>query len=472
MSHENYVDPQLSSLLRGMGAPKNMPGDGASVLEDVTLPDMDGWEEGLISVLREELDVGFEDEQDLWMPLHAWRMLTKARVQEALPILIDILLGADVEDDWNLSEIPAMLSLFGKDAAHQLVHTLRDSRPHKVATFAMIGVVDALRMTALRDASTRDFVCSELRAVLRHADVYSPGVNAFIIDALCVLKDLPSIKEIEKAFARDLVDLQVVDWKCVHSAFGSRVPTRAPPPSLKPPLGTFDGDEWMSRNLMIIASRFDIDSLKFFLLGSILDVSGVSPQKQLAEVMFDKDGNPTEFVTSGQEVNFYRNFFGLWNILTSYQDKLFEMPVEKITAEIWKDEPLLEQVSADLMLLKHLMWMGNFLQGLDFGRTLDVTFLEPKGRVLLEKIEHFISVASPLAGTFHSTKMELDRKRELVSTMRDDWARHYLEFAGNMVHARMTALPQKKFKVHNPSVARNDYCPCGSGKKYKNCCLQ
>ena len=116
------------------------------------------------------------------------------------------------------------------------------------------------------------------------------------------------------------------------------------------------------------------------------------------------------------------------------------------------------------------MWMGNFLQGLDFGRTLDVTFLEPKGRVLLEKIEHFISVASPLAGTFHSTKMELDRKRELVSTMRDDWARHYLEFAGNMVHARMTALPQKKFKVHNPSVARNDYCPCGSGKKYKKCC--
>ena len=54
MSNEYYVDPQLSSLLRGMGAPKNMPGDWASVLDDVTLPDMDGWEEGLIRVLREE----------------------------------------------------------------------------------------------------------------------------------------------------------------------------------------------------------------------------------------------------------------------------------------------------------------------------------------------------------------------------------------------------------------------------------
>lgn len=24
----------------------------------------------------------------------------------------------------------------------------------------------------------------------------------------------------------------------------------------------------------------------------------------------------------------------------------------------------------------------------------------------------------------------------------------------------------------NPKIGRNDPCPCGSGKKYKNCCLQ
>jgi hypothetical protein len=472
MSYDYCVDPQLSTLLRGMGAPKNMLADVASVLDDVTLPDMNGWEEGLISVLKEELNIGFEDEQDLWVPLHAWRMLTKARVKDAIPFLIGILVESDVDDDWNLSEIPAMLALFGADAAHQLVPALRDSPPHAAATFAMIGVVDALRMIALRDASTRDFICGELRAELSRADVYSPAVNAFIIDALCVLKDIPSIKEIKKAFAEDLVELQVVDWKSVCSAFGPRVPARAPPPSPKPLLGAFDGDEWMSRNLMIIDSRFDIDSLKFFLLGSILDVSGVSPQKQLAAVMSDRDGKPTEFVTSGQESNFYRNFFGLWNVLTSYQNKLFEIPVEKLKAEISEAAHVLEQVSTDLMLLKHLSWMGYFIQGLDVGRTLEVTFLEPKGRVLLEKIERFISEAAPLAGTCDCPRMELDRKRELVSTMVDDWTRHYLEFAGNMVQARMTTVPQKKFKVHNSSVARNDYCPCGSNKKYKNCCLQ
>jgi uncharacterized protein YchJ len=27
-------------------------------------------------------------------------------------------------------------------------------------------------------------------------------------------------------------------------------------------------------------------------------------------------------------------------------------------------------------------------------------------------------------------------------------------------------------QVHSPKVGRNDPCPCGSGKKYKNCCLR
>ena len=31
-------------------------------------------------------------------------------------------------------------------------------------------------------------------------------------------------------------------------------------------------------------------------------------------------------------------------------------------------------------------------------------------------------------------------------------------------------LPNKPFSRATPKVGRNDPCPCGSGKKYKNCC--
>jgi preprotein translocase subunit SecA len=34
--------------------------------------------------------------------------------------------------------------------------------------------------------------------------------------------------------------------------------------------------------------------------------------------------------------------------------------------------------------------------------------------------------------------------------------------------------PQKMEPIRNrnPKVGRNDPCPCGSGKKYKNCCMR
>ncbi|BEP30313.1 SEC-C metal-binding domain-containing protein [Helicovermis profundi] len=32
-------------------------------------------------------------------------------------------------------------------------------------------------------------------------------------------------------------------------------------------------------------------------------------------------------------------------------------------------------------------------------------------------------------------------------------------------------LPDKPFSVKKNKIGRNDPCPCGSGKKYKKCCL-
>lgn len=36
---------------------------------------------------------------------------------------------------------------------------------------------------------------------------------------------------------------------------------------------------------------------------------------------------------------------------------------------------------------------------------------------------------------------------------------------------RLASMPKKPFVREEPRVGRNDPCPCGSGKKYKKCCL-
>lgn len=36
---------------------------------------------------------------------------------------------------------------------------------------------------------------------------------------------------------------------------------------------------------------------------------------------------------------------------------------------------------------------------------------------------------------------------------------------------RLASMPKQPFIREEPRVGRNDPCPCGSGKKYKKCCL-
>jgi uncharacterized protein YecA (UPF0149 family) len=33
------------------------------------------------------------------------------------------------------------------------------------------------------------------------------------------------------------------------------------------------------------------------------------------------------------------------------------------------------------------------------------------------------------------------------------------------------AQPPETYRRSEPKIGRNDPCPCGSGKKYKHCCL-
>lgn len=41
----------------------------------------------------------------------------------------------------------------------------------------------------------------------------------------------------------------------------------------------------------------------------------------------------------------------------------------------------------------------------------------------------------------------------------------------NKIEQLKAYMAAKKQKVREYNISRNDKCPCGSGKKYKNCCL-
>ena len=47
----------------------------------------------------------------------------------------------------------------------------------------------------------------------------------------------------------------------------------------------------------------------------------------------------------------------------------------------------------------------------------------------------------------------------------------FLRVDGRWLYTREARLGPAPFKSAAPKVGRNDPCPCGSGKKYKHCCL-
>ncbi len=47
----------------------------------------------------------------------------------------------------------------------------------------------------------------------------------------------------------------------------------------------------------------------------------------------------------------------------------------------------------------------------------------------------------------------------------------FLRTNGTWLYTREARLGPAPFKSATPKVGRNDPCPCGSGKKYKQCCL-
>lgn len=67
------------------------------------------------------------------------------------------------------------------------------------------------------------------------------------------------------------------------------------------------------------------------------------------------------------------------------------------------------------------------------------------------------------------TNEQMIHLQQLSDSMQDHMIKGDLNQEAIMPNA---FVPRKKQIVKDYHVGRNDDCPCGSGKKYKNCCLK
>lgn len=121
-------------------------------------------------------------------------------------------------------------------------------------------------------------------------------------------------------------------------------------------------------------------------------------------------------------------------------------------------------------------WSGNVpdLSGrLGFGedRTIFIGFLDGinesiKTRLDLDSIDEQSSVV---------LDVDYEKLYWNMHEAKADWLYKLKEWDQVIDESRRNELA-KQYRtskiVHNEKIGRNDACPCGSGKKYKNCCLK
>lgn len=121
----------------------------------------------------------------------------------------------------------------------------------------------------------------------------------------------------------------------------------------------------------------------------------------------------------------------------------------------------------------------------EFNGFLVWDIIELRGRELLDKVEKLYAkgyVAEGVVGTLENAKKDIsskpkyDYKKQLTSIYEKyDELNNVTSSKGNHENAfpqiPESSTPKIKQVESSSKIGRNDPCPCGSGKKYKKCCL-
>lgn len=424
----------------------------------------------LTTLVRLDSERKMDGEEKFWLPVHAWRILSQRRAAQALPHLIETLISAHDEDDWTRDELPRAIAKFGGDAIPQLKSALFENTIFREDVWNYVGIVATLEEIGKNFPEQRKVVSQILRDRLREPELNSPTLNAFLVSSLVDLKDIESAPEIEDAYSKDLVDVEIHDWAYVHEKLSplAPLPQAVSKKEYSPTDFSYSGDERFQKLLKSVGSAFNTDELRCFLLGSVLAIDLVPPSQLISEVLIDFDGDEIEFETEGQATYFTRELLGLWNEISKYQDKPYKLPSLECE-HIHHGSECDEKAEWSVYSFRQRMQLEHFLGGLETGGTKAESFEDETAAEFITCLKNKLEALDTL-----EKKRDEDRTeptKDLIAEIRTYWDSNYLTFAESCKKERLRVMERREFVKAHRKVGRNDACPCGSGKKFKKCCL-
>ncbi len=394
------------------------------------------------------------DSHEVWVPNHAWRALGQIGCSQAVEPLLLLLEQTFVEDVWAVEELPVVMAMIGSEAIEPLARYLGNNSHSEEARMM---VAESLKSVAESMPASREQVVAVLADYLGKPDKNQTELNGIVVCCLLDLKARSAIEPIRELYASGAVDISYAgDLEDVEIALGYRegratpqpryghahgslqraiAPVTAPNVNLDEEIAhyfaTYGGD-----SAIITVSELD----GFF---AALGCSPAAiPPSQWLSAMWGGDECMPEWPSRDEANNFISAVMVTYNRVVQALNSDTYAPLFSEKSNNGKRTTVADE------------WCRGFMRGLDLWHTLSATdalFLKER----LQPIHFFIR---DTATTTMSAAAIAHQQTAIASSVRYMY-QHWLSERG--------AMPVRA----EPKIGRNDPCPCGSGKKFKKCCL-
>lgn len=226
------------------------------------------------------------------------------------------------------------------------------------------------------------------------------------------------------------------------------------------------GDKEMRLLLDKAGAKLRLSEVYGLIYGGLAAPHPVLPMDYL-EVIFGKE---REAHLADQEVKkVFDNMQALWNIFTQWNPETDPIALPDLG---YTDnyEGIVERLRDNSSLIEF------FIKGLDMGHAAENDFGEG-GIAALKQLSEINALMHQYADTIENEKLKdgkPEKETEQVNQMEELSAQYISTMTNSLKEARMLVKRQMDMMsddtMKDKKVPRNDPCPCGSGKKYKNCC--
>ena len=387
--------------------------------------------------------------------VHAWRVLGQLGSSEAIAPLVE-LFGLLCDDDLALMEIPVVMGMLGEPAIGPLEACFRDTG---LGEYARCMASEGLKEIALLYPDQREAVVTVLTDYLRDPDAAALVVNASGVAILMDLKATESMDVVRSLYERGLAEIGFCgDIEDVEIGFGLRKNRSTPRPGY-----------WETKQVSDYGSDADDDGdvIEYFLGryghgDSVRDISEldgfltaigcapelIKPSRWLPAIWGGEKGAP-----AWQSVEEAQTFTTA--VTVAYNEAITDLSQSPYKAMF--NQRVVEGVTHPVVD----EWCKGFLRGYALWQPLTALDL----MAMDEQLQPMRLFATEEGDEHRDGLSEADItqwKQRIEPTV----GRIYKMFS-----EQRQSVSQPVQRVA-PKVGRNDPCPCGSGKKYKKCCLQ